>query len=80
MLKNVLQGHCSKRKEHIMKLLFYVLLVGLIGLITLFGLDREMARQDYLSIVNNESDLVSVDGCLLQMNCDYYNDLLKETK
>ena len=63
-----------------MKLLFYVLLVGLIGLVTLFGLDREIARRDYLSIVNHESDLVSVDGCLLKMNCDYYNDLLKETK
>ena len=60
-----------------MKLLFYFLFVGLIGLITLFGLDREVARQDYLSIVNHESDLVSVDGCLLKMNCDYYNNLLK---
>lgn len=60
-----------------MKLLFYVLLVGLIGLVTLFGLDREIARRDYLSIVNHESDLVSVDGCLLQMNCDYYNNMLK---
>ena len=63
-----------------MKLLFYFLFVCLIGLFTLFGLDREMARQDYLSIVNHESDLVRVDDCLLQMNCDYYNNLLKQGK
>ena len=44
------------------------------------GLDREMARQDYLKVVNHELDMVSVDGCIFKMNCDYYNNLLKETK
>lgn len=41
------------------------------------GFDREMARQDYLRVVNHESDMFSVDGCIFKFNCDYYNNLLK---
>lgn len=34
----------------------------------LFGIDREIARQDYL-------DGKLVKGCLFEINCDYYNNL-----
>ena len=57
------------------------IIIGLgIAFCIVLGLDRQVARQDYLSVVNHESDMVSIDGCLLKMNCDYYNNLLKETK
>lgn len=34
----------------------------------LYGIDREMARQDYL-------DGQWADHCIFQSNCDYYNSL-----
>ena len=57
------------------------IIIGLgIAFCIVLGLDREMARQDYLKVVNHESDMASVDGCLFKMNCDYYNNLLKQGK
>lgn len=54
------------------------IIIGLgIAFCIVLGLDREMARQDYLRVVNHESDMVSVDGCMFKMNCDYYNNMLK---
>ena len=57
------------------------IIIGLgIAFCIVLGWDREMARQEYLKVVNHQDDMVSVDGCVFKMNCDYYNNLLKETK
>lgn len=48
-----------------------------IALCIVLGMDREMARQDYLKVVNHESDMRVVDNCIFKINCDHYNNLLK---
>ena len=61
-----------------MKVLGYILFVVFIGFCVFAGLDREKARQDYLEAI--EYGDKSIEGCIFKFNCDYYNNLLKETK
>lgn len=43
----------------------------------LFGIDREMARRDYIA----RSDLRDeITGCIFDMNCRHYNKLLNKTE
>ena len=53
-----------------MKILIYIILSCLILLLLLAGLDREIARRDY--IAGNK-----VENCIFKTNCNYYNNLLK---
>ena len=39
-----------------------------------FGFDREMARRDYERYTTTQEELIV--GCIFEMNCKYYNDLL----
>lgn len=63
--------------ENNMKVLGYILFVLFIGFCVVAGLDREQARQDYLKVINHEDDMVVVDNCIFDFNCDYYNNMLK---
>lgn len=39
-----------------------------------FGIDRELARRDYEKYTTTQEE--AIIGCLFEMNCKYYNDML----
>ena len=41
----------------------------------LFGIDLEVARNDYNQ---NVGQCKAIDGCLFDMNCEHYNDMIAE--
>lgn len=46
-----------------------------ISLAILFGIDREVARRDYNE---NVEQCKNIDGCLFDMNCNKYNEMIWE--
>jgi len=59
-----------------MKVLGYILFVVFIGFCALAGLDREMARRDYLDAKAYGDH--SIEDCIFKFNCDHYNEMLKK--
>ena len=45
-----------------------------------YGIDREMARRDYVSMFDISSSNGEIKGCWFQSNCDHYNELLEKTE
>ena len=62
-----------------MKWLLAVLAWAVICLGVLHAVDREIARQEYLSH-KKAPVLERITGCIFPENCVYYNVLLKEGK
>ena len=56
----------------------YLLLIGFLGLIFTFGLDRELARQDYIEAINSNGR--EVTGCIFSCNCKYFTELLWKSR
>lgn len=50
----------------ILKMIFALVCGALLGLLALYGIDRECARRDY------ESGQKAVD-CIFESNCNHYN-------
>lgn len=51
------------------RIIFYMIFSAILLIISgLYGIDREMARQDYLK--GNWAE-----HCIFQSNCDYYNNM-----
>ena len=58
-------------------LLACILIDGLVLFGAFYGIDREIARRDYVA----KTDLTSqINGCIFKSNCEYYNKLLKNLK
>ena len=54
-----------------------IVVVGAMLVAALYGIDREVARRDFVYKTELTTD---ISGCIFQSNCDHYNKLLKETK
>lgn len=59
-----------------MKVLGCIFGVCAFSLLIIGGIDREVARQDYVEITKGTSNEMSVKGCLFDMNCEHYNNLI----
>lgn len=59
-----------------MKIIYITLSLSFLGFMFTFGIDREMARQQYIELVNNGDFEKKVEGCIYSCNCNYYTDLL----
>ena len=52
------------------------IVIGIIAsVLVLFGIDAEVARKDYN---NNVEQCKPIDGCLFDMNCRKYNNMIEE--
>lgn len=41
-----------------------------------FGIDRELARRDFVKAIEMQDFEKPIIGCIYQSNCDYYTDKL----
>lgn len=54
----------------VLKLIFSFVCGAILGLLVLYGIDRECARRDY-------EIGVEADDCIFKSNCKFYNDQMK---
>lgn len=55
--------------DKLITILFSISIIIFMLFSFLFCMDREVARQDYIKDV-------TATGCIFQVNCDYYNQML----
>ena len=59
-----------------MKYIYMMLGLGFLVFMFTFGIDRELARKDYVRLLGNNDYEQKIEGCLYRCNCRYYTELL----
>jgi hypothetical protein len=56
---------------------FYLLFcLVFLGFLITFGIDREIARSEYVKLLDGRDYEKKIEGCLYSCNCRYYTELL----
>lgn len=61
-----------------MRYVYGFLALAVLGFMFTFGVDREIARQQYVELADNGDFEKKVEGCIYNFNCNYYTNLLWE--
>lgn len=56
----------------------YTMVGALFFGLLVFGFDRDMARRSYNQFAENGDYEQKIAGCLYEINCEYYTNLLTE--
>ena len=59
-----------------MKYVYMFLGLGFLMLLLTFGIDREIARSQYVKFLDGQDYEKKIEGCLYSCNCRYYTELL----
>lgn len=59
-----------------MKYVYMFLGLGFLILLFTFGIDREIARSQYVKLLDGRDYEKKIEGCLYSCNCRYYTELL----
>lgn len=59
-----------------MKIIYITLALSFLGFMFTFGIDREMARSEYVKLLDGQDYEKKIEGCLYSCNCRYYTELL----
>lgn len=63
----------------IYEIIMAILAIAILAFGLTFGMDREIARRDYVKAVSNGDFERPITGCLWEYNCKYYTDMLFDT-